>query len=120
MKETTLFNDLASILVPQNILKDFDVVSVNKTSQEYVIELIEKTDKIPQELEGKEAVLDGFYDSIDLISGVLLEHVIYLRVKRRRWKEAGTKVHFHNNYNHHFDGMKTTKEFAAFLKEINR
>ncbi len=37
---------------------------------------------------------------------------------RRRWKEQGTTTHFSNDYNLHIPGMKTTREFRDFLKEI--
>ena len=43
---------------------------------------------------------------------------IYLRLIRRRWKEKGTTKHYSNEYNLHIPGMKTTKEFRDFLKEI--
>jgi hypothetical protein len=82
--------------------------------------LEEKAERIPVSLQGKDVVLDGFYDSLDLISGVMMDQVIYLRIRRRRWKERGCTKHRHNNYDHQFKGMKTTKRFAAFLKEVDR
>lgn len=111
---------LAQVLVPEEILHDFIVVDVQELKNEWIIELEEKADRIPESLQGKDVVLDGFYNSIDLISGVMMEQVIYLRIKRRRWKERGSKKHVHNQYDHQFEGMKTTKRFAAFLKEIDR
>ena len=111
---------IARVLVPQEILADFIVVDVEERSNEWIIDLEEKTDRIPDSLQGKDVVLDGFYDSIDLISGVMMEQVIYLRIKRRRWKERGSKKHEHNRYDYQFEGMKTTKRFAAFLKEVDR
>jgi hypothetical protein len=110
---------LAQVLVPKEILEDFIVVDVQEFSDEWLIELEEKVDRVPDNLQGKDVVLDGFYDSIDLISGVMMEQVIYLRIRRRRWKERGSKKHEHNQYDHQFQGMKTTKRFAAFLKEID-
>jgi len=111
---------IAQLLVPQDILADFIIVDVKELREEILIFLEEKPDKIPSELHGKDVVLDGFYDSIDLISGVLMEQVIYLRIKRRRWKERGNTKHFHNQYDHQLQGMKTTKRFADFLKEVDR
>jgi broad-specificity NMP kinase len=111
---------LSEVLVPKEILEDFIVVDVHEISEEWLIELEEKKDRVPASLQGKDVVLDGFYDSIDLISGVMMDQVIYLRIRRRRWKERGSTKHEHNQYAHHFEGMKTTKRFAAFLKEIAR
>jgi hypothetical protein len=111
---------LAQVLVPKDILENFTVVDVQELKEEWVLTLEEKTDCIPVSLQGKEVVLDGFYDRIDLISCVLMDQVVYLRIKRRRWKERGCTKHFHNDYDHQFKGMKTTKRFAAFLKEVDR
>lgn len=111
---------IAQVLVPKEILKDFLVVDVHELKNEWLLVLEEKAERIPKSLECKDVVLDGFYDSIDLISGVLMDQVIYLRIRRRRWKERGSTKHFHNQYDHQFKGMRTTERFANFLKEINR
>jgi len=110
---------IAQVLVPKGILQDFLVVDVHELKDEWLLVLEEKAERIPKSLEGKDVVLDGFYDSIDLISGVLMDQVIYLRIRRRRWKERGDTKHFHNQYAHQFKGMRTTERFANFLKEIN-
>ena len=111
---------IAQVLVPKEVLENFIVTDVHELKNEWLIVLEEKEDKIPENLHGKDVVLDGFYDSIDLISGVMMDQVIYLRLRRRRWKERGCKKESHNQYDYQFKGMKTTKRFAAFLKEINR
>jgi hypothetical protein len=80
---------IAQVLVPKEILKDFLVVDVHELKNEWLLVLEEKAERIPKSLECKDVVLDGFYDSIDLISGVLMDQVIYLRIRRRRWKERG-------------------------------
>jgi len=43
---------------------------------------------------------------------------IYLRLYRRLWKEKGTTKGYFNTYDLYIPGMKTTKEFRDFLKEI--
>ena len=111
---------VAQVLVPKEILADFHLVDVHELKDEWLLVLEEKPERVPVSLQGKDVVLDGFYDSIDLISGVLMDQIIYLRIRRRRWKERCDKKHFHNQYDHHFEGMKTTKRFAAFLKEVDR
>ena len=44
----------------------------------------------------------------------------YLKFFRRRWKEEGTDESFANSYDFHPAGMKATRQFGAFLKELNR
>ena len=111
---------IAQVLVPKEILEDFNVVDVQELKNEWIIILEEKAERIPSSLQGKDVVLDGFYDTLDLISCVMMEQIIYLRIKRRRWKERCNTKHEHNQYDHQFEGMKTTKRFAAFLKEADR
>ncbi len=72
---------------------------------------------IPQGLKGKDAVLEGFLNPIGLPTFPLKDKTVYFSVKRRRWKERGeTDKSYHNTYDLHRQGMKTTK-FRDFLKE---
>jgi hypothetical protein len=113
------FNDeVLKILIPEEYLKDFVPNRVENKPTEWVIELIEKDDRIPAALAGKEAVLDGYNNEIDILTHAFSLKKIYLRLIRRRWKEKGTTKHYSNEYDLHIPGMKTTWEFRDFLKEI--
>lgn len=83
-----------------------------------MIELVEKEDRVPLALRGKEVVLDGYCNGIDLLTHAFSLKKIYLRLIRRRWKEKGSTIGHHNEYDLHIPGMKTTREFGDFLKEI--
>ena len=117
-KQINFNEEVLKILIPEEYLKDFEPNSVENKLTEWVIELIEKQDRIPQALAGKEAVLDGYNNEIDILTHAFSLKKIYLRLIRRRWKEKGTTKHYSNEYNLHIPGMKTTKEFRDFLKEI--
>ena len=117
-KQVNLNEEVLKILIPEEYLKDFEPNSVENKPTEWVIELIEKEDRIPQALAGKEAVLDGYNNEIDILTHAFSLKKIYLRLIRRRWKEKGTTRHYSNEYNLHIPGMKTTREFRDFLKEI--
>ena len=117
-KQVNLNEEVLKILIPEEYLKDFEPNSVDNKPTEWVIELIEKEDRIPQALAGKEAVLDGYNNEIDILTHAFSLKKIYLRLIRRRWKEKGTTRHYSNEYNLHIPGMKTTREFRDFLKEI--
>ncbi|MFT3945604.1 MAG: hypothetical protein QM763_23635 [Agriterribacter sp.] len=106
------------IFIPEEYLVDFEVNHIENKPQEWVIELVEKEDRIPQALYGKEVVMDGYNNEIDILTHAFSLKKIYLRLIRRRWKEKGTTKHYSNEYNLHIPGMKTTKEFRDFLKEI--
>ena len=117
-KQVNLNEEVLKILIPEEYLKDFEPNCVENKPTEWVIELIEKEDRIPQALAGKEAVLDGYNNEIDILTHAFSLKKIYLRLIRRRWKEKGTTIHYSNEYNLHIPGMKTTREFRDFLKEI--
>jgi len=117
-KQLNFNEEVLKILVPEEYLKDFEPNSVENKPTEWVIELVEKADRIPAALIGKEAVLDGYNSEIDILTHAFSLKKIYLRLIRRRWKEKGTSKHYSNEYDLHIPGMKTTREFRDFLKEI--
>lgn len=117
-RQSNLAEESYKIFVPEEYLVDFEVNHIENNPQEWVIELVEKEDRIPKALSGKEVVLDGYNNEIDILTHAFSLKKIYLRLVRRRWKEKGTTKHYSNEYNLHIPGMKTTKEFRDFLKEI--
>ncbi len=113
-----LFSSITSILVPEEYLNNFEVSEVENKPSEWVITLREKEDRIPQELSSKAAVLDGYCNPVSILTHAFSLKKIYLNIYRRRWKEPGSDTHYSNTYDLHLPGMKTSKEFGAFLKEI--
>jgi hypothetical protein len=118
IKQPSFNDEVLKILIPEEYLKDFVPNSVSNQPGEWVIELLEKEDRIPLSLIGKEVVLDGYNNEIDILTHAFSLKKIYIRLIRRRWKEKGTTKHYSNEYNLHIPGMKTTREFRDFLKEI--
>ncbi len=104
--------------INQEYLRDFEVTHVEQSPGQWILELVEKSDRVSQALAGKEVVLDGYCNSIDILTHAFSLKKIYLRMFRRRWKEKGSEKHFSNEYDLHIPGMKTTREFRDFLKEI--
>lgn len=117
-RQTNIAEQVYKVLIPEEYLADFDVNHIENKPTEWVIELVEKEDRIPKALAGKEVVLDGYHNEIDILTHAFSLKKIFLRLIRRRWKEKGTTKHYSNEYNLHIPGMKTTKEFRDFLKEI--
>lgn len=117
-KPSNLSEEIYKILIPEEYLRDFEVNSVEEHPGEWVIELVEKVERIPKELVGKEAVLDGYCNELDVLTHAFSLKKIFLRLIRRRWKESGRSAYYYNTYNLHIPGMKTTREFRDFLKEI--
>lgn len=114
-----LLKDILSIHVPKEYLAYFDLASVLNKSDCWELVLVEREDLVPQDLTGKETVLDGFCNPLSILTQSFSMKKIYLVIKRRRWKEKGSDIHFSNSYELHEKGIKMTKDFAAFLKAIN-
>jgi len=117
MAHQELFNQMSRILVPEIYLRDFEVSNIQELPSEWQIELTEKESKIPKDLIGKDVVLDGYCSSVDVLTHAFSLKKIYLRFRRRRWKERGTSVHYQNQYDLHLAGAKITPTMGAFLKE---
>jgi hypothetical protein len=117
MGQESLFKQMAMILVPAVYLEDFEVTSIKDAPEEWLIELTEKADRVPEELQGKDVVLDGYCNTLDVLTHAFSLKKIYLRFRRRRWKERGSTDHHQNQYNLHLAGAKITPTLGAFLKE---
>ena len=117
-RQSNLAEESYKIFIPEEYLVDFEVNYIENKPHEWIIELVEKEDRIPKALAGKEVVLDGYNNEIDILTHAFSLKKIYLRLIRRKWKEKGTTKHYSNQYDLHIPGMKTTREFRDFLKEI--
>lgn len=119
MEENSIIQSLLEILFPKEIASHFTVKEVKEDKTAVTICLEELSELVPKALEGasKEIVLDGFCNPLELQSFPLKGKSVYLKLYRRRWKEAGSDTHYSNTYNFQPEGVKATKEFASFLKE---
>jgi len=114
-----LLKELLSIHVPKEYLEYFDLESVLNKKDCWELVLVERELLVPAALQGKESVLDGYCNPISVLTQSFSMKKIFLLVKRRRWKEKGSDIHYSNSYELHEKGIKMTKDFAAFLKAIN-
>ena len=116
-------SELIKMFVPQEILEHFEFSGYELKGDVYRIHLIEKNDvhHIPKSiLHTGKAVLDGYMNPLELQRYPIQGKEVFLCLKRRGWKIRGTKQGHSNRYNFHKEGMKSTKSFGAFLKEIGR
>ena len=115
--------ELIKLLVPEEILSHFEYESFEELSGIIRIHLVEKQDPnhYPKELIGKgKRSLNGFMNPIELQTFPTKGKEVYLYIKRRRWKIQGSNKSYYNQYSFSEEGMKATREFGAFLKEIGR
>ena len=113
-----LLERVSRMLVPEYILKDFDIYGANEYSDHWTIELREKDSRIPESLQGfSDVVFDGYCNPIETLSHSFVCKPVYLKVYRRRYKRAGDNLHYSNTYDLTLKGVKMVPELGLFLKE---
>lgn len=123
MSTEDLVKSFAKLFVPEEILLHFEVTELKQEGKYIFISLEEKNDvgHIPKSILNKgKAVLNGFYNKIDLQTYPAQGKEVFLRLYRRRWKLKGTTQSYGNEYDFAIEGTKATKEFGSFLKSIGR
>jgi hypothetical protein len=118
-----LLDKFSRLFVPEEILNHFEVVGLDEGDSNILIDLVEKDDvqHIPKAIlhDGK-SVKDGYMNTVEIQTFPAQGKEVYLRMKRRRWKKKGTTKGYHNTYDFIDKGMKATKAFGSFLKEVGR
>ena len=77
--QADLLATMSTILIPEEYLKDFEVSDIENRPSEWVIDLIEKEDRVPEVLKGKGVVLDGYCNPISLMTNAFAGKKIYTR-----------------------------------------
>ena len=123
--------DLIELFAPQEILRDFDFEKLVNENGIYRIYMVEKDDAthIPAELKKEvngdlsNIVLDGYTNYNELQTFPAMGKEVFLYLKRRRWKikqeQRQEQKSYTNSYSYTEKGMKATKAFGDFLKEID-
>ena len=114
-----LLADLIRFHVPESYLEFFELHKVHNKKDCWEFELHEKEGLVPHQLVGRNVVLDGFCNPISILGHSFSLKKVFLILKRRRWKEAGTDKHLSNSYEFEPHSAKMTKEMVAFLKGID-
>ena len=113
-----LFSTAMSMLVPGQILENFEMWDATESKERWIIEMREKEGRIPEELLGYvDVVFDGYCNPIETLNHSFVCKPIYLRLYRRRYKRAGTDNHYSNKYDVTLKGVKMVPELGIFLKE---
>jgi hypothetical protein len=114
----TLNYTLSRMLVPANILENFDIFGAEEFKERWVIELREKEGLIPVQLQGIDnVVFDGYCNPIETLSHSFVCKPIYMKLYRRRYKRSGSDEHFSNVYDFTLKGVKMVPELGFFLKD---
>ena len=116
-----IYSKVSTLLVPDYILKDFDIYDLHQHTSCCVIEMYEKEARIPVALQAySDVVLDGYCNAVEMLSHSFVCKPVYLRLYRRRYKRSGQDAHFSNDYDFTLKGVKMVPELGFFLKEEDR
>ena len=123
--------DWIELFAPQEILRDFNFEKLVEENGIYRSYIVEKDDAahIPAELKKEvngdlsNIVLDGYTNYIELQTFPAIGKDVFLYLKRLRWKvkqdQRQEEKSYSNSYSYNEKGMKATKAFGNFLKEID-
>ena len=106
---------LAQLILPSEILTNFEVVRVEEEAsliRIYLDESVKAEYKENPEIESK-----GFMDAVRITDFPIRDHKVILVLRRRRWKNKETGETFVDRISVTESGTRYSKEFAAFLKE---
>jgi len=115
-------DDLLWAILPQGLEGFFDIKSFNKTNTHFRIVLIEKNiipDDLPKEYQGK-TIINTVLDDIIIDDFPIRGRKGEILLKRRSWKFDGVNKMLKRNIKLIEKGTKLEKEFASFLKELDR
>ena len=116
MSDSTLLSHVLPVLIPES-LSVFHLVSVKEHSDYIELRLEDSAEVIPESLQtSTSVVLDGFSNPLELQSFPLKGKLVYFKIYRHKWKESGGGQPHSHHYDLHPEGVKTTREFAIFLK----
>lgn len=115
-----VLEELVSLVAPGELSKSFSLTKIREEKEHITIEFEEESKLVPNEIAGKDVVLNGFMNPLELQTFPLKDKAVYLLAKRRRWKIRGEQnKSYHNSYDLTESGVKASPAFGAFLKAID-
>jgi len=111
--------EFINIFLPDGLQAFFEITQIEKNLDNYIIHL-EENNTYPEEFKNSKLESKGFYEPITVQDFPLREKACYFMVKRRRWIDLSTGNIVTRNWDLVAKGTRLTKEFANFLKAINR
>ena len=107
---------LAQLILPSEILSNFEVVRVEEESsliRIYLDESVRAEYKENPEIESK-----GFCDAVTIRDFPIRDKGVDLVVRRRKWYDRQNNRYFSDSYDLKAEGTRYSKEFSAFLKGV--
>ena len=117
--EETAITTLVKHILPSGITDYFTITEVKEEPDTLIVFMDEKN-IIPEEHKDKHLESKGFYPYTRIEDFPIREYKVYLKVRRRKWKDLDTGQVISRDWDLTAKGTSYTKEFGAFLKEMAR
>ena len=117
---------LVSYLLPSGILDHFDVVEVKElvdveTKKNCLYIYLDEKNRLPSGYDSNEYESKGFYERTYIQDFPIRGKVVYLAIRRRRWRNKTNKLQeIKSDYSFIAEGSKLTVELSDFLKGTGR
>ena len=113
-----MIQQILGIVIPEEILEDFEIERIEEREEERVFHMVEKKSRKPEA--GEELMKDGYMRPKDIVHYSSGMKRCTIRLKRRRWvSKADRSRCYYNQYSYTEEGCKATRQFATLLKEID-
>lgn len=107
---------LAQLILPSEILSNFEVTRVENTPSLIRIYLDESVK--PEYRENPDIESKGFCEAATIRDFPIRDKGVDLVVRRRKWHDKRSGRYFSDPYDIKAEGTRYSKEFAAFLKGV--
>ena len=110
----------------EGLLDYFEIVQIEKLPEKAGKDMdiyisLEELNILPKGYDKKDYESKGFYPEKTIQDFPIRGKAVYLRIKRRRWRNKKKKNEvIHNDYSLFAEGSKLTQELSDFLKGTGR
>lgn len=113
------FLPIIQFLLPEFILENFTLTSVDKDGDTFHV-CIEEKNAADNDPDKKNLLSKGFFITITIQDFPIRGHKVFLHIKRRRWLNTKTGKVVYRDWTGVAEGTRMTSEFAAFFKPGRR
>ena len=117
MSSSCLTEEVLSLFLPDGTLNYFEITSCDFGASQIVLSLREKK-ILPEDLSADNVCSNGFFPEATLQDFPIRGRKVFLKILRRRWRYKNRSGSFSRNWDFIANGMRISKDFAAFLKEL--
>ena len=120
-----LNSSFIEFFLPEGLLTHFEVTSILElgdiSTKKMIFEIyLDEKNQLPKDLEIIEYESKGFLPGARIQDFPIRGKVVYLIIRRRRWRNKLTSKEISNTYFYVAEGSKLTKELSDFLKGTGR